>query len=235
MACLTPNLSSAQEDEAFYVPFDEMTQAATLRKGSGLEKIGMSFFKLAGLQPDFYRWAPHTHQAQQIPDYDRDFVVLQELSRLQNKFENLDLEDPIIIRTTVKMDNFSQRQGILYLDEINPKTFFRYEVFDLPVIIVMKGINRFSKIKLPPREADFFLNRLRGRDYAIMEIAVLPRRAETEKKVKLSRGNYYPLVSDIVSFSLWTNEKTPDILWQYRAPWYKPTKNTKDLLQLYAR
>lgn len=227
---------NAQEKEAFYVPYNEMTKIALLHPASSAERIGMMFFKMAGIQPDFEPWAPKTIRSQRVPEYDRYLVALQELSRLQNEYENLTNGDPIIIRSVVDVSEYSPQQEILFLKQITSRTLFKYDAHGLPIVLLAKGLDRFSQIKLPPKEADYFLNKLQGRDKAKLQIKVIPERVEPERPVDLNDGTYYPMIVNVAEFSLWTNDNDdPAQMWVYRAPWFDDINAKRNLLDLYSR
>lgn len=233
--CAYAQQEGTADIKPFYSPYEEITKLHVLRPATTPEQIGMAFLKLSDLQPDFTKWAALTPKSQSVPEYDRDIVALQELSRLQNEYENLDIEEPLVIRTLVEMRNFSAAQEILFLNEIGPRTYFKFNAYDLPIVILPRGLAQFSKLKLPPREADFVFERQRGRDNAILELAVVPERVVTERTVTLNNGDFYPIVARIAQFSLWTHEEDSTMMWTYRAPWFEGKNQDRDLLNLYVK
>lgn len=189
------------------------------------ERVVLVFHKVAGLEPDFLSWARTSPFLQDTKDIDRDTIVSREDNRLRRAYSELDLSDPLVIHTKIHLDDYSTIQEILHLSEFTPKTFFSFSLYGENVAIVPKGIAQFGTLSIGKSEMDQMLEKA-GSGQVTAELFLKPVVADPKTPFMHNHTAYWLLLAEIGEIRFWSNKGQPDLLWMYRADWYKPKENS---------
>ncbi|MAS86630.1 MAG: hypothetical protein CMH30_01425 [Micavibrio sp.] len=208
-----------------------------LREQSGVETVGMSYYKTAKIQPDFKDWAQRTDKIKETPIYDRELAATSEFNRLQNKFANFESDTPIIIHASIDLNRYSERQETLFLPYFYPELYFPYDVYGMPVAVLVQNIDRFREIYLPGADAETMFSKADGSTKALVEITLLPILADHERTLQLDpedKTGFHPMLMKVAQMAIWTVNEPQIPLWVWRDPEYSP-KEDKELLNLYKK
>jgi len=194
------------------------------------ERILMAFYKVAGEQPDFLKWAEKSPFLKDAKAMDNNTIISRENNRMAQAFAELDVTDPLVVEIKIRLDNYSTLQEVLKLSEFTPKTFFSYSLYDESVAIVPKGITDFGTIKITKAKMDEILEKSRGAEVTA-ELLLKPLNADAKTPFIQGKQSYWLLLADIGEMRFWSAGSDPKLLWMYRADWFKP-KEDKTLMNL---
>lgn len=194
------------------------------------EKFLLAFNKIAGLQPDFLEWAKKSPFLNDAKESDKDVIVNRESNRLSQAFSGFTPDEPMVVHVDIRFDDYSTLQEVLNLSEFTPKTFFSFSIYDEHVAVVPKDIAKFGTINMPKADMDEILSKAKGSD-AKAEILLKPVIADAKETFNIGGTPYWLLLAEIGEIRFWSNEPEPQLLWMYRADWYKP-KEDKALMDL---
>lgn len=194
------------------------------------EVLLMAFNKLAQAQPDFLAWAQKSPFLKDAKKSDTDAIVSRENNRLLQVFSALDVSEPLVIHTKINLDDYSTLQGMLNVSEFTPKTFFSYAIYGENIAIVPKDIANFSTLKIPATEMEEMLAKASGNSVNA-ELLLKPIVADASAPFQIEGRSYRLLLADIGEIRFWSNKPEPELLWMYRADWFKP-KEDKALMNL---
>jgi hypothetical protein len=227
---------SVQAQEAIQGQVEELG-LSFLREQSGVETVGMSYYKTAKIQPDFKDWAQRTNKIKETPAYDRDIAATSEFNRLQNKFANFEDDTPIVIHAAIDLNRYSERQETLFMPYFYPELYFPYDVYGMPLAVLVQNIDRFKEIYLPGADAEVIFAKTEGDTQAIVELTLLPVLADHERTMQLDSTDdtpFHPMLMKVAQLAIWTAQGDQIPLWVWRDPEYNP-KEDKELLNLYKK
>lgn len=211
----------------------EQPHIAFMRPVTKPETVGMAFYKTADNgTPDFRQWAEQTPKTLATPKFDRDVVALSEFNRLQNEYINFELDKPLYIRMPVSLASYSATREILFLEEISPRIYFPFNIYGDDIVVMMKDIGKFSEIQLGGEAAYNLFQAVQNDKTAVVELAVVPELAETERPLLIKDTNYMPMLTRVAEFVIWGGHDDSQALWVWRADWYQPAQN-QDLMRLF--
>jgi hypothetical protein len=189
------------------------------------ERIVMAFHKIAGLTPDFNVWAKKSPFLRTANPADRDSIVNRETNRLQQAWNDFNLDDLLIVHTMIHLDNYSTIQETLILSEFTPKTFFSFSMYDENVAIVPQGMANYGKIPFTKTQMDEMLKKAAGGQITA-ELLLKPAVADPKTPFVQNGTSYWLLLAEIAEIRFWSNRVDgPQLLWMHRADWYKPKEN----------
>lgn len=230
-AALTVLPARAQEETAAAAP---KTSAPVLMlkryEASHPEKFLLAFNKIAGLQPDFLEWAAKSPFLDNAKESDHDAILSRENNRLSQAFSAFDAQEPLVANVKIRLDDYSTLQEVLNLSEFTPKTFFSYSIYGRNVAVVPKGIDKFGKLALPKADMETMLAKSSGSD-VVAEILLKPVVADAKATFDIGGTAYWLLLCEIGEIRFWSSDSEPQLLWMYRADWFKP-KEDKALMDL---
>ena len=227
-----PVAAFAQQEAAQQSPEKPGSPMLMLKKNEPThpEKILMMFDKLSGQQPDFVAWAKASPFLKDAKEGDAPVIMNRETNRLTQDYANLDMNAPLVVEATIHLDDYSTIREVLTLSEFTPQTFFSYGIYGQNVAIVPKGIARFATIPLAKDKMDEMLARARGGDVTA-ELLLKPVLADGKTPFVQGGTSYWLMLAEIGEIRFWSGSPTPQLLWTYRADWYKPQEN-RELLDL---
>jgi len=194
------------------------------------ERILMAFYKVAGLQPDFLKWAEKSPFLKDAKAIDTNTITSRENNRMSQAFTELDATEPLVVEIKIRLDNYSTLQEVLKLSEFTPKTFFSYSLYDESVAIVPKDIANFGTIKISKVEMDEILEKSRGAEVTA-ELLLKPVVGDAKTPFVQGKQSYWLLLAEIGEIRFWSSGAEPKLLWMHRADWFKP-KEDKTLMNL---
>ncbi|NBX66746.1 MAG: hypothetical protein EBQ96_07110 [Proteobacteria bacterium] len=194
------------------------------------EKFLLAFNKIAKLQPDFLEWAKKSPFLKDAKESDKDVIINRESNRLSQAFSAMTPDEALVVHVNIRFDDYSTLQEVLNLSEFTPKTFFSFSIYDQNVAVVPKDIAKFGTINMPKADMDEMLSKAQGSDVKA-EILLKPVVADARETFKIGSTPYWLLLSEIGEIRFWSDKPEPQLLWMYRADWYKP-KEDKALMDL---
>lgn len=206
-----------------------------MQKQSGIETVGMAYYKIADEVPDMRGWAAKTRSVMETPDYDRADALTTEFNRLQNKYVNFDPETPIVINGVIDLSQYSEKKETLFLDNFHKNVYFPYDVYGQPIAVLVRDIHMFKELPISGREWAQIKEVMGENTRAVVQMTTIPKLADHSRTLVLStkdQTEYHPLLVEPAQFSIWTPGDYAKALWMWRANWFKP-KQDRELLKLY--
>lgn len=206
-----------------------------LLKKTHPEKIVFSQYKLAQTEPDFDSLSKASPLVLNAQDIDKSAMMIAEYNRLSNSFNLYDEKTPIIIHTTLNLDEYSSLQDMIVFDELNEKTFFRFDMYGVNVGIVPENVSDFSHITISKPRAEKMFSAGTAVKTLTAEFVLIPSYADRTEPFLVNETPYWLMLARIAEFRLWANNsEKPTLVWYYRAPWYSPQQDA-NLEKLYAQ
>jgi len=219
LAAITMSVPMAQAQQA---PKAEAPAVMlTMMTASHPEHVLLAFEKTAGLQPNFQTWAALSPYLEKANDADVPAIINRESNRLSRAYAEFDLSQPLVVHTTVHLDNYSTINGVLHLNEFTTATFFTYTIYGENVAIVPKDIASFGTLSIPKARMDEMLGKARGSNVTA-ELLLKPTVADAKTPFEYNHKDYSLLLAEIAEIRLWAPGITPQLVWNYRADWYQP-------------
>ena len=198
------------------------------------EHILLAYFKLAGIHPDFTKWAALSPFLDNAKDSEIGPIISRESNRLSLAYTQYDVGTPIDVHTSINLDDYSTLNGVLNFNEFSARTFFTYSLYGENIAIVPRDIKNFATIPMTKDKMDVMLGKARG-SRITAELLLKPTVADSKAPFLHDGAEYRLLLADIAEIRFWTPDKTePQLLWTWRADWYTP-KTDQQLLDLKAQ
>ena len=195
------------------------------------ERVILAWYKIAGKQPEFEKWAALSPFLDNAKDSDIAPIISRETNRLLRAYAEFDVSAPLVVHTNLKLDDYSTINNAISFDEFSVKTFFAYSLYGENIAIVPRDIKNFSTIPLAKDKMDALLAKA-GSSSIVAELKLKPVLADAKAPFAHEGRDYSLLLADIAELSLWTNNPAnPQLLWTWRADWYAP-KADQTLLNL---
>ncbi len=205
-----------------------------LRQKTHPEHIIMTSYKLAAQQPDFDHFAKLSPVVAQASDIDKSIMILSEYNRLERNFNLSEPNEPIVIHTYLKTEQYSSLQDIMVFDEIDKKTIFKYKSYDENIALVPENIEKFHKIHLGKEQATHFFDNLNGADYVLAEFILVPKYSDRQEPFIFNDTSYWLMFNRVAELRLWSpNSDENKLLWYYKADWYQPN-DSQDIDELFS-
>lgn len=188
------------------------------------ERILMAFHKLAGIEPDYAKWASKSPFLKSSRSNDSDMIISREQNRLSRLWVEYEpANETIVVHTSVLLDEYSTIGEVLTLSEFTPKTFFSYNIYGESVAIVPKDIATFNKINISKVQMEEMLQKGRG-SQVTAELILKPIVADGKTPFTQGDLSYWLLLAEIGEIRLWTlpTDGPPQLLWMHRADNFKP-------------
>ena len=198
------------------------------------EKIVFSQFKLADETPNFDNFAKASPLVINAQNIDKSAMVLSEYNRISNNFNLHNEKQPIVVHTHLKVDQYSSLQNLIMFDELNKKTFFRFQMYDYKVGIVPENITDFSRLAFSKQKAETMFLEIGNDPDIFAEFVLTPIYSDRKEPFFRNDQPYWLMFARIAEFRLWTSDDpNSKLLWYYRAPWYSPN-NLSEISGLFS-
>ena len=191
------------------------------------EKILLTFYKLAGLAPNFQDWAAKSPFLKGVSSQDDAKVIInRESNRLSQAFSATGGDSVMVVHTSVLFDEYSTLQERLHMSEFTPLTFFSFDMYGQSVAVVPKDITHFSDIKITRAQMDEMLA-MAGGGKVTAEFILKPVVADAKTPFIREGRAYWLLLAEIAELRFWSEGAQPKLLWMQRADWYKPQESSE--------
>ena len=195
-----------------------------IHKKTNPEVVIFTHYKLAKSIPnidEFAKLSPRVKKAQEI---DKSAVTIAEYNRMNTRYNMLNAQNPIVVHTTLKLDEYSSLQDLIVFDELNDKTYFNYPVYNENVAIIPKNVSKFNRIKISKSNADHMFKTVGNSQSVLAEFVLLPEYADRKKPFTKDGVDHWLMLARIAEIRLWSPDtKNPKLLWAYRHPSYQPS------------
>lgn len=197
------------------------------------ERIILSYYKTADINPDFARWAALSPFLDNALSGDVPIIVQRERNRLERLSSLFDKDELLSVHTQINLQNYSTLREKLVLESFNPKTFFTFSLYDENIALVPKDIAQFNEIDISTTRMNEILQETKGGSF-IAELLLKPIHADTQTPFMYHDKPYKLMLADIAEIRFWTRDaEAPKLLWTYRADWYNP-RASRALMDLKA-
>jgi hypothetical protein len=209
---------------------------------SNAEDIAIAFFKTAGTNPDFDKWAKGgkdymTTAPARVPDF-----LYKEKQRLIQLWQKYDGTDPIIdikadILVTLKT-TADEDKNLFYWMYISfgkdDAVYFPYTYQDYKIAVIPQLIETLMIQQLQKEQYEMMLHEFgeKQEGSAVMYLQLKPVKAYIHQPYKIDGEEQWALLSDIATLSV-KSYKTGSPFWNYSADWYMSpvTEELRDLYQ----
>lgn len=190
------------------------------------ERILMAFHKLAGIIPNFDEWASKSPFLKNARGQE-DAITARENNRLRRLWGEYDAQTPIVVHINILLDEYSTIDDLLTVSEFTPQTFFSYKMYGENVAIVPRDIASLSKLGIPKSQMEEMLKKARS-GQVTAELILKPAVADGKAPFVQNGASYWLLLAEIGEMRFWSapGSSNPQLLWMYRADWYKPKEDS---------
>ena len=199
------------------LPEAEILPDVRLQKKSHPEKILFTQLKLSKTQPNIDSYAQSSPYVQKAQDIDKQAVILSEYNRIGNSFNLHDEAENIVVHVSLEADEYSSLQNLIVFDELDEKTFFRFQMYNQNIGIVPEEIQKFSKLQLSKVRAERFFQAIEGSSDVVAELVLKPVYADRKESFEMDGAEFWLMFARIAEFRLWSDDN-PDnaqLLWFY--------------------
>lgn len=225
----------AQQKMLQPMPEAEILPDIKIHPKTNPERVLFAHYKLSKTPPDFDSFAKLSPRVKRAQDIDKSAMAIAEYNRMTNRFNLLNPKEPIVVFTTLELDEYSSLQNIIVFDELDDKTYFKFPVYGENIGVVPKDIKNFNRIRISKESADKMFKDLSGSTKITAEFVLIPEFADRKTPFTFEDTDYWLMLAQIAEVRLWSKlDKTEQTLaWYYRNPNYKP-EDKKDLGGLYS-
>lgn len=235
---ILPPVAALQEEQRKYQPMqgEEILPDVKIHTKSNPERILLAHYKLSKSEPDIGNMAKLSPRVERAQDIDKSAMTISEYNRMNNRFNLLNPKEPIVVYTSLDLDEYSSLQNLIVFDELNDKTFFKFPVYGENIAIVPKDIEKFNRISISKERANTMFEDLSGSQSIEAEFILVPEYADHKQPFIHEETEYWLMLARIVEIRLWadTNKESLKLSWYYRDPTYKPADN-QNLGGLYSK
>ena len=199
------------------VPYD---RARAITPASTVDEVGLTFLRLAGIQPDFNQLALKASQVRRINPSELDSFLKNEAFRLQAKYTAFNpKKDILVLRLEVNLSFFKKEDKTSTL-KINFPTkglvYFPYYYADYPIAFIINDLESFQDMVLAEDETAIAAAHLGASGKATLMLEINPITADAKTPMKLDRMLQYPLLGNISYIGL-LNAQAQHI-WAWETP-----------------
>lgn len=233
-----PPVQIAQETFVTPMKGEEVLPDIQRHPKSNPERVIFTQYKLAKTPAPIDQFAKLSPRVERAQDIDKSAMTISEYNRMTNRYNLMNAKEPVVVYTTLQVDEYSSLQNLIVFDELNDKTFFRYPVYNEYIAIVPKGIEKFGRIHISKPAADKMFKDLSGTKYLTAEFILTPEYADRKTPFSYEDNDYWLMLADIAEVRLWSriddkNDEENRLVWFYRNPNFKP-KDKDGLGGLYS-
>lgn len=219
----------------FLLSFISPANAFDDRNFSEREKVGLAFYKLGNIAPDFESWIRSSSTYKNlVRPRERGEFLESEKHRLEEGLRSYYPEfGQIKIKTSVTLKGMPpeelKRSEDRYIKvKMNNNTaefYFPYPVGNEWVALIPRNIEKMSRVNVTQEQYDLalgknFKNTQGGKEKAgVMELILQPVSVDTSKPLELEGIHTWLMDGDVASMAVWADNKRI-LIWEYTAPWY---------------
>lgn len=213
---------------------EDIVALMTLQTQSHPEKVMIDYQKMINVEPDYVQLASVSPFLRDTKPMDMDAIKMREENRLRRAYAEADpKDDVIVVHTELPLTQYSTISETLLLPEFSGTTFFRYNAYGKNIALVPKDIGKFSKLEISKDKMNEIIGKTQGGPVRA-EIFLRPIAADGKEPLKEDTTDYWLLMGEIAEIRFWSLKTAPpQVVWFYRAPWFKPEQDKK-LLDLFA-
>lgn len=199
-----------------------------VHKKTNPETVIFTQYKLAEAAPDIDNFARLSPRVQMAQDIDKSAMTISEYNRMNNKYNLLNPKEPIVVHTSLRVDEYSSLQNIMVFDELNEKTYFNFPVYNENIAIIPDEVERFNTVKISKDRADSMFENVAVNGNLMAEFVLLPSYADRREPFVIEDTGYWLMLADIAEIRLWADTGSrPKLVWYYRDAEYKPKDKDK--------
>ncbi|HEU4838756.1 MAG TPA: hypothetical protein VFS88_05020 [Micavibrio sp.] len=209
---------------------------------SDKEDVAIAFFKTAGINPDFEKWAKGSQEFKTIASARVPEFLYDEKQRLLREWKKYDAQDPIIdVKATIHLeiktmqDQEGEESYWMYISfGRDDAVYFPYEYQEYKIAVIPQMIETLMIQPLQKEQYQMILQDMEGKRTgdAVIFLQLKPVKAYVHQPYKIDNQDQWALLTDIATMSV-KSWKTGSPLWNYSADWYTSpvTQELKDLYQ----
>ena len=218
------------------------SQAQTGVEPSSGEDVAIAFFKTAGTNPDFDKWAKGGQAFKKIAPARASDFLFDEKQRLMRLWQKYDSVDPIIDVTSnvlIELKTTADEEGNqfywMYLSFGNDDVvYFPYEYQEYKIAVIPQMIETLMIQQIQKEQYDLMLAEFQNKTSgeAKLSLQLKPVKAYIHQPYKIDGQEQWALLTDIATMSIKSHQSlTP--FWNYGADWYMSpvTEELRDLYQ----
>ncbi len=212
---------------------EELVELMTPQAPSHPEKILIDYQKMADVEPDYVHLASISPFLRNTKPMDADAIKMREENRLRRVYAEADPKnDIIVVHTELPLNQYSTISETLLLPQFSSTTFFRFAAYDKNIALVPKDIDKFAKLEISKQKMNEIIGVTNG-GAVRAELFLRPIAADGREPLREGNVDYWLLMGEVAEIRFWSQTANPQVVWFYRAPWYKPQQDKK-LLDLFA-
>lgn len=204
------------------------------QKKTHSEKIIFTQIKLAKDKPNLDAFAHASPRVEKAQEIDKNAMALAEYNRIGNSFNMHNEGAPIVVHTTLEVDEYSSLQNFIVFDEFDKTSFFQFRAYGHHVGIVPENAENYSKLQLSKIAAERFFRILGSNTEVTAEFILTPTYSDNQNPAVINDNNIWLMFTRVGEFRIWSQDSTPELLWYHRAPWYAPQDDTH-IQDLYSK
>lgn len=196
--------------------------------------VALYYHKLTGQAPDFSIWAQGSDDYIQANDFDKELVLREKASEASRAFQLLTFEDPVVVRTKVKLSSYSRARRGFFIQNFKPDTFYSYHFVDRYYALVPLDLLDYQWV---PIESGPALEKISAavagakNDELLLYISITPGFADARAPMKVGGKDYWLLSGKVKHISL-HDPRSKKLLWENFGRG-EMSENQKQLLDLY--
>lgn len=211
-------------------------------KPSSGEDVAIAFFKTAGTNPDFERWAKGTKEYKTVAPARAKEYLHRERQRLMGAWQKYDRQEPILdikvnvlleVKTTIDKDG-NEFYWIYISFGKDDAVYFPYEFQDYKIAVVPQMIETLMIQPLQKEQYTMILEEFENKAVGTgaMFMQLKPVKAYIHQPYKIDNEDQWVLLADIATMSI-KSATSGKPYWAYSASWYTSpvTEELRDLFQ----
>ncbi len=194
--------------------------------------IAFTFYRLAGLKPDFAPLIQSTSAYQNADEATKAKMLTEDKAKMDQEFNSLNPKArAIVVRSAVQLKmNLGAPAGMtLNFPEHTGPIYFAYQWAGENFAVIPNKIDSFVTIPLKMAEASAVSARLDSGGNATMVLELLPLSTDSNRPMRLDGLDQWLMMTNIVSISFYNQYL--QTIWSWDAPGYKRPEQ-KPLLDL---
>jgi hypothetical protein len=212
-ATLWPVAARAQQNDA------EANLA--LKKPTSSRDVGVLFFRMAGIAPDFAQLLPLDAAITRLPEEERAKAIEKDKLSLDVQYANLEpKKTQIVIRSAVRVwPSHGDQQGLKVEFPKTDMLYFPYNAFGQDIAIIPNALDSYAYIPQDTTESRISRSKLDLGGAATLVLVLQPIAADMKTPVVLDNLPQWPLLTEIAFFGIYN--KRMQAIWSEKAPWFK--------------
>lgn len=167
-------------------------------------QIAMIYHRLTGQAPDFAAWAAASDSYLKAGRLDKLTVQQQKAAELQNIFDLISLQDPIVIRVPVKLSAYSHSNYGYFIENFREDTFFSFGFMGQNYAVIPQNLVDRQWIPVSGEAAMKIEKALGAARQLTVYLRVLPKFADKSVPMKLDGIDHWLLMGEPESLSLYS-------------------------------